>query len=39
MSTGLEIFTRNGISLDGFEVVDQGEGCIYENPDGPACDA
>jgi len=39
IATGLEAFTRNGISLDGFEIVDQGEECIYENPDGTSCDA
>ena len=31
---GLKAYTDNGISLEEFEVVDQGEDCFYENPDG-----
>jgi hypothetical protein len=38
ISKGLEAFTRNGISLDGFVVTSQGDDCVYDNPDGPACD-
>lgn len=35
---GLEAYTKNGISLEGFEIIDQGEDCFYENPDGTSCD-
>ena len=35
---GLKAYTDNGISLEEFEVVDQGEDCFYENPDGTSCD-
>ncbi len=34
----LDVFIRNGISVDNFETIDQGEGCYYDNPDGPNCE-
>jgi hypothetical protein len=35
---GLDAYVRNGISVEDFEVIDHGDTCIYDNPEGPNCE-